>query len=193
MFLINSFNYFDGLDGTLSLTTITVLFNLYFLSSDANEKLYYISIFIPLFIFLLFNFSFLQLPKIFLGDSGSLLLGFIIAFILIEISNQKTIHPILLAWSIVIFVYEFISINLIRLFKKKGIFVPGLDHLHHILLKKSKSLLLTNIYLSFLNMLLFFIGYLSFKNINALTSLILFILSFVLFFLVRKNYLNKHK
>ena len=198
MFLINSFNYFDGLDGTLSLTTISVLIILYFLSSNSNEKLYFISIFIPLLIFLLFNFSFLQLPKIFLGDSGSLLLGFVISFILIDISNQKIVHPILLAWSITIFVYEFISINLIRLFRKKGLFNPGLDHLHHILFKTSKSIFLTNFLIAMTNIFLFIVGYLSFTFANSLISLFLFIFLFFVFYIVRtqllkKNFLNFKK
>ena len=108
IFLINSFNYFDGLDGTLSFTTISVLAILYFLIADENLKIFLITILIPLLIFLFFNFSILKLPKLFLGDSGSLLLGFIVAFTLIYIENHKDVHPILLAWSIAIFVYEFL-------------------------------------------------------------------------------------
>ena len=51
-------------------------------------------------------------------------------------ANQNLIHPILLAWSISIFVYEFISINLIRLQNNQNVFTAGLDHLHHILFQK---------------------------------------------------------
>ena len=120
--LINSFNYFDGLDGTLTCTTISVLGILYFLVNDQNTKLFLIILLPPLLIFLFFNFSMFKLPKLFLGDSGSLLLGFIIAFILIFIARYNQIHPILLAWSITIFVYEFLSINIIR-FKRKKIFL----------------------------------------------------------------------
>jgi UDP-N-acetylmuramyl pentapeptide phosphotransferase/UDP-N-acetylglucosamine-1-phosphate transferase len=58
----------------------------------------------------------------------SLLLGFIVSFLLIYLANNNIVHPILLAWSIQIFVYEFTSINLIRLKNKKDPFVAGLDH-----------------------------------------------------------------
>ena len=115
LFLINSFNYFDGLDGTLSLICISIIIILFFLISDQNLKIFLLIFLIPIIIFLLFNFSFLKLPKLFLGDNGSLLLGFIFSFFLIYLSNNQIVHPILLAWSIVIFVYEFISINIIRL------------------------------------------------------------------------------
>jgi UDP-GlcNAc:undecaprenyl-phosphate GlcNAc-1-phosphate transferase len=188
LFLINAFNYIDGVDGTLSFTSISVLVILYFLTSDNNIQLFLITILIPICIFIFFNFSFLNLPKLFLGDSGSLLLGFIISFTLIYFANQKISHPILLAWSVSIFVYEFLSINIIRLKNKKKLFVAGQDHLHHILFKKTKSIFLTNLVIFFINITFFIIGFFSYRNINELFSLILFILCFVLFFILRNKY-----
>ena len=187
IFLINSFNYFDGLDGTLSFTTISVLSILFFLIPNERIQLFLIVISIPILIFLLFNFSVLKLPKLFFGDSGSLLLGFIISFTIIYLANQKIVHPILLAFSISIFVYEFLSINLIRAINKKKIFNAGIDHLHHILLKK-KSLFSTNFLISIINIIFFIFGYLSFKFINPLASLILFVIFFIIFFILRKKF-----
>jgi UDP-GlcNAc:undecaprenyl-phosphate GlcNAc-1-phosphate transferase len=190
-FLINSFNYFDGLDGTLGFTSISVIAILYFLTFNKNFELYLIILLIPLLAFLFFNFSIFNLPKLFLGDSGSLLLGFVIAFTLIYISNQNIVHPILLAWSVVIFVYEFLSVNLIRIQTKKNIFNAGFDHLHHIIFKKNKSIFLTNFLISITNIILFIIGYLSFKIINPFTSLILFICFFIIFYTLRKKSLKQ--
>lgn len=187
LFLINSFNYFDGLDGTVSFTTISVIIILYFLSSNQDVELFLIIFLLPLLIFLCFNFSILKLPKLFLGDGGSLLLGFIIAFTLIYIANQNLVHPILLAWSVSIFVYEFLSVNLIRLQNNKGVFTAGLDHLHYILLKKNKSIFLTNFLISITNIILFGIGYISFKILNPLISLSLFIICFMFFYFLRKK------
>ena len=190
LFLINSFNYFDGLDGTLGFATISVLSILYFLIDNKNSELFLLSILLPICIFLCFNFSLFNLPKMFLGDSGSLLLGFIIAFFLIYLANQKIIHPILIAWSIAIFVYEFLAINLTRLKNKKNIFIAGLDHLHHNLFKKTNSILLTNFLISITNIILFIIGYAAFKFISPLISLILFIFFFIVFFILRNNYFS---
>ena len=190
MFLINSFNYFDGLDGTLSFASISVLAILYFIIPDEDIKKFLIIILIPLLIFLCFNFSILKLPKLFLGDSGSLLIGFIIAFTLIYISNEKILHPILLAWSIVIFVYEFISINFIRLINKEGVFIANRDHLHHIIFEKTGSVFLTNFLIVFLNIFLFIIGYISFK-FNPILSLFLFIIMFMVFLTFRKIFTKK--
>jgi len=188
IFLINAFNYFVGLDGTLSFSSVSVLCILIFLTLNNNTHLFLIIIMMPILIFLCFNFSIFNLPKLFLGDSGSLLLGFIISFTIIYLANQKVVHPILLAFSISIFAYEFLSINLIRIINNKGIFRAGLDHLHHILLKKNKSLLLTNFLISTMNIIFFIFGYLSFKFINPLASLILFIFFFIIFFIIRKKF-----
>jgi UDP-GlcNAc:undecaprenyl-phosphate GlcNAc-1-phosphate transferase len=190
LLLINAFNYFDGLDGTLSFATITVLLILYFLTVDKNIKIFLISILIPLLIFLFFNFSILKLPKLFLGDSGSLMLGFIMAYTLIFYKNNTNIHPILLAWSVAIFVYEFLSIHLIRLKTKRYIFEPGQDHLHHILFMKFKKLYLTNFLISILNIIFFIIGYSSFKLLNSTVSLVLFIFFFIIYFFLRLNFSN---
>jgi len=188
LFLINAFNYFDGLDGLLSCATISVLSILIFLVPDKNINLFLIIIAIPILFFLCFNFSLFQLPKLFLGDSGSLLLGFIISFILIFLSIEKIVHPILLAFSVSIFVYEFISINLIRLKNKKDLFVAGQDHLHHQLFKFTNSIFQTNLYIFLANIILFIIGYMSFLLINPMASLISFIMFFIIYFIIRNKY-----
>ena len=46
LFLINAFNYFDGMDGTLIFTTISVLIILYFLNSNQNLQYFLIFLFL---------------------------------------------------------------------------------------------------------------------------------------------------
>ena len=128
----------------------------------------------------------------FLGDSGSLLLGFVISFILIYFANQKLIEPIIRAWSIAIFVYEFLSINIIRLINKQKLFKAGQDHMHHLLLRKFNSILITNTFIFLLNIALFLVGYFSNLLFNQLISLILFIIFFFIFFALRKKYSRKY-
>ena len=137
---------------------------LYFLANDEVVKLFIIILILPLFLFLFFNFSIFKLPKLFLGDSGSLLLGFILSFILIYFAKKNITHPIILAWSVSLFVYEFLCVNLKRLENKKNLFKPGLDHFYYFILNKTKSILLTNLYLFASNTILFTIGLL-FTNI----------------------------
>ena len=191
LFLINAFNYFDGIDGTLGFTTISVLIILMFLVKDQNLNLFLTIIIVPIIFFLFFNFSIFKLPKLFLGDNGSLLLGFIISFILIYLASQKFVHPILLAWSVVVFVYEFLSVNLIRLKNNQNPFKAGQDHLHHLLFKKTNSTFITNSFIFFINISFFTLGYFIFLMINPLCSLILFILFFIVFFIFRYKFSKK--
>ena len=193
LFLINAFNYFDGMDGTLSLVSISVFIILYFLVPEKNFQSFLIILIIPIVIFLSFNFSLFRLPKLFLGDNGSLLFGFLISFILIFINKQNFIHPILLAWTVAIFVYEFLSINIIRLKNNQDPFKAGQDHLHHLLLKKTNSIFKTNFLLVSINSLLFIIGYFGYLIFNPLASLLFFILLFFIFFIIRNKYSKKVK
>jgi UDP-GlcNAc:undecaprenyl-phosphate/decaprenyl-phosphate GlcNAc-1-phosphate transferase len=189
LLLINALNYFDGIDGSLTFSSVSVLAILYYLIADESLRLFLQIILIPLCIFLFFNFSLFKLPKLFLGDSGSLLLGFIISFILVYSANQKLAHPILLAWSVVIFVYEFLSVNIFRLKNKKDVFRASQDHLHHLLLKKNKSIIFTNILIMIINLLLFIIGYFTYEFIGPLTSFSMFIFCFIFFYYLRNSFL----
>ncbi len=188
LFLINAFNYFDGMDGTLSFSTISVFVILYFLVPNKEFQSFIIIIIIPILIFIFFNFSLAKLPKMFLGDSGSLLLGFVVSFILIFLAFQNLVHPILLAWTITIFVYEFISINFIRLNRNQGLFKAGQDHLHHLLFKLTKSVLLTNLFIISINIVFFIIGYLTYSILNPFFSLALFIFLFLFYLFFRNKY-----
>ena len=190
LFLINAANYFDGIDGILSIITINVLSLLFILTENIDLKLFLITIILPLIVFLFFNFSFLKLPKIFLGDSGSLLLGFLLSFVLIYFSMQNILHPIILAWSISILVFEFLSVNLIRVIQKKDPFKAGFDHLHHLIYHKTLSKFKTNFFINFLNLFFFGIGYLSFHFLNPISSLIAFIIIFFIFFYFRFKKIN---
>lgn len=187
IFLVNSFNYFDGIDGCLSIAALSVILILYFLIVDNNIRFYLILLSIPLLTFLFFNFSLFNLPKLFLGDSGSMLLGFVLSFTIIYISSLKIIHPLLLLWSISIFIYEFLAINFIRLIKKKNIFKPGLDHLHHEIKNKIKSNFITDIIIASLNIFSFILGYYMFNIFNATISALFFILLFIIYFFIRKK------
>ena len=165
--VINASNYFDGIDGGLCTTFLSTITIFFLLISEYNIKLFLTIITIPIIIFLFFNFSLFNLPKLFLGDSGSLFLGFVLSFLLIYFENKNLLHPVLIAWSIALLVYEFLSVNIIRIVNKRKIFKPGSDHLHYFILYKTKSVILTNIFMFLTNIILFGLGYFSFQAMNS--------------------------
>jgi UDP-GlcNAc:undecaprenyl-phosphate GlcNAc-1-phosphate transferase len=122
-FLINAFNYSDGIDGLLTLQTIFILLLIPILQIHLYKFINYDLLFlnIPLFLFLLFNFKIFNFPKLFLGNGGSAMLGFIISFILIYYGyySKYNIDPELLIWVIAFIVFEFLSTNMSRIKRKK--------------------------------------------------------------------------
>ena len=147
--LINSFNYSDGIDGLITAISINILisYSIFLFNFEKQEEAKYILILItPLAIFFFFNIGVFKNFKVFLGDSGSNLLGFIFAFLTIYISKYENIHPMLLIWPLSYLVYEFLSVNILRLLNNKAVFKAGNDHMHYELKKlynfKDKQILL---------------------------------------------------
>jgi UDP-GlcNAc:undecaprenyl-phosphate GlcNAc-1-phosphate transferase len=187
--LTNAFNYIDGRDGLASLlflNSISLLgLFLFYTQKEIDEIL--IILLIVVIIFTFFNLEFLGLPKLFLGDNGSLFLGYILSFILIYLSQNKNyLEPALIIWSISFIVYEFIATNFIRALKLQNPFKAGIDHIHFYLDEKY-GLWKTLVFLNFFNILLGLIGYFVWKNFGSSYSLILFIILFFCYFFLRKN------
>jgi len=188
LLLINSINYNDGVDGlasTIFIILITSFSLICLIEKDVETSKYLVLLNLPVIIFLFFNFNIFNFPKIFLGDSGSNMLGFTITFISIGLYVERNIHPAIIIWPLAYLVYEFFSLNLIRLIKKKGMFNPGLDHLHHILLKKKLGSLSVNIIIPTISLLISILGIFSFYNFGATFSLILFLIMLVIYTYVR--------
>lgn len=186
-FIINASNYLDGLDGVLAINFLISLFSLFFFNQNLHEEfsIFLIYISLPIFIFLLFNHSLFNFIKIFLGDSGSFLIGYILSFIMILAYTRYGIDISLIVWSLSFLVYEFLSVNILRLINSKPFFRPSMDHIHHLIFKKNNSILKTNIYLIFIQILLIGFGYLIFELFGDKLSMISFIIFFPIFLSLR--------
>ena len=97
--LINAVNFMDGLDGLCSGLTIISLISLIIFSFLNNNTIHndiLNLLIILIFIFFFINIGFTPIKKVFLGDAGSTLLGFLIASFLIYYSHPSInkIHPL---------------------------------------------------------------------------------------------------
>ena len=191
--LTNSFNYIDGIDGLLSgisLTSILFFIFLNNLESFSNILLFFIY---GLIINIIFNF----LPiknnyKCFMGDAGSLFLGFFISFMMIYLSTKKNVHPSYLIWAVWYPVYDFLSVNFFRLAKNKNIFQPDKIHFHHLILKYfNNSHVKSFFFINIINILILILGYVVAVKIGKIYSITLFIILFFVFFNIR-HYLSKN-
>tara|TARA_A100001388_G_scaffold273917_1_gene256596 strand:+ start:5638 stop:6738 length:1101 start_codon:yes stop_codon:yes gene_type:complete len=145
---INSYNLIDGIDGLASGYGIIAMTGFLFLSLSANNMIGIIlcvTIIGSLAGFLKFNLS-KGKRKIFMGDTGSLVVGFLISVISLIILSSKNDYsqvsqnvPVLVL-SILSFPYiDTIRVMFIRRKNKRRFFEPDKNHIHHKLINAGKS------------------------------------------------------
>jgi UDP-GlcNAc:undecaprenyl-phosphate/decaprenyl-phosphate GlcNAc-1-phosphate transferase len=137
---INAFNMADGIDGLvggltlIAIIAVAVLARIY----DDFELLNYCIIFIAaILVFLIFNLRAFGVfsTKIFLGDTGSTLFGFIVSLLLIYISQgeDRFITPVTVLWVLAVPLIDSVSTMLRRMVNGRSPFFPDREHFHHIL------------------------------------------------------------
>ena len=183
---INACNYLDGIDGSLGLVFFNSIILLYLNTAekDADLNQFYIIISVPIIIFLFFNLI-TFFPKIFLGDAGSLLLGYLLSCTLIISYNVYQTHPIIIAWCVNLIVYDFLFVNTNRIKNKKNFTLARKDHIHHICLGYTKSIFKSNFIMITINSLFAFVGITIFYYINALASLFSYFVIFFIYYILR--------
>ena len=139
--ITNAFNLIDGIDGLagglgfMSLVTIGMFLTM---SGDVNTALIAFALAGGILAFLYFNFN---PAKIFMGDTGSLLLGFVVAVLSIRLMqvNHAAINPVLphgpaFVFGIVLIpVFDTLRVFAIRIWKGKSPFAADKTHIHHLL------------------------------------------------------------
>lgn len=198
--MINAFNYNDGLDGLLSSISIIILLN-FSLFIFLIKNIFFIEIniiLIPIVLFLFFNLGIIKNYKVFLGDSGSNLLGFVIAFLSIYLYKQIGLHPALIVWPLAYTVYEFLSVTFLRILNNSGAFKSGKDHLHYELLYLLNLKPLVSVFIILIiNLLYILLGLLIFFKLGEDQSIFLFAILFLLhlsvkYYVSNKISLNRH-
>jgi len=192
--LINAYNYIDGIDGsaiTLFFNAIIILVLINPIKKDlANWYLLIISILIPI---LLINLGLFKpyLQKIFLGNNGSYFLGFLLGCLMIYYKEKLGIHPAKIIWCCPIIIFDFLSVNVNRIIKKKNILEPDCGHIHHILVKKTKSTFLSLTIINFANLAIALIGLCLTSYLNETFSIIFYIICFAIFYFTKNMILKK--
>ena len=150
--LTNGFNMVDGIDGLASGHMLIGLGTVYLTLTLQHNPIpnieWLMLLLAAVFAFFLVNLSLTPIKKVFLGDAGSMSLGFIMAWILIYYSQQphQHIHPIAALWCASVPVFDTIAVILRRLKNRSSPFAPDRFHLHHLLcengLKPKQALVL---------------------------------------------------
>lgn len=146
--IINAINLIDGIDGLASgLGILYCLFFAFYFSLSGETEWSYIAIEMigVLIVFFIYN-VFGKREKIFMGDSGSLLLGYLLTafvFHFCEINAYhivpETMHmnaaPAVAICVLTVPIFDTIRVSITRIKKHKSPFEPDKNHIHHLLLR----------------------------------------------------------
>lgn len=141
---INAWNMIDGIDG-LAATMALLSIGSFLVVTVGHESLpvaVYL-IFGGLFAFLLFNFSNGSglLPKVFLGDAGSKLIGFCLVWFMIRDTQGEGLDfkPATALFVMGLPIMDMTTTVLNRLQRRESPFSPDQSHLHHVLIARGLS------------------------------------------------------
>ena len=138
----NAFNMLDGMDGLAGTVALASFITIAYIADAAGLSM-------PLAIslvmigavcaFLAFNVPLRShgRAQCFMGDAGSTLLGFAVAWLFIQISQgaSKPITPVTTLWFVALPLYELVWSTVRRVIRGVSPFKADADHFHHMLLK----------------------------------------------------------
>ena len=182
--IMNAFNMIDGINGLCSGCGMLTLLLIGFSSGLIYDSTL-ILIIGSMVGFLLFNLSiFGEKRGVFLGDHGSNMIGFWVAWSAIYASQNKIydIEPMTMIWFVAIPLLDCIGLLFTR--RKKGVSwsTPGRDHIHHKLMNRF-SQGWTLLIILIISLLLGLFGIFVEKNLPIWASTLLFVFFAISYFI----------
>ncbi len=186
--IINGFNFIDGIDGlSASIGIITLgAFGYWFFSvGEFQYTILSVSMIGALFAFFLYN-VFGEKNKIFMGDTGSLIIGLLLSIMVIHFNEMNidksrifSIYPApAVSFGVLIIpLFDTLRVVFIRLFTGKSFLEPDKNHLHHQLLELGLSHMQVTMIISVVNVFFIYLVFSlsSFISIRRLLLIILII------------------
>lgn len=200
--IVNAYNLIDGIDGLAASLGLVASFTfgvLFFMTGENyQQSILAFSLAGALFGFLRFNIS---PAKIFMGDTGSMVVGFIIAFLAMEFLEIKEFTgnnwlvisstPLISMSLIFVPLYDLVRVFGIRLWHKRSPFRADQNHLHHMLLKLGfshmYSTFIVTLFASFLILLAFIFERFGNYWIGAILLSACLLFTYILWALVKKS------
>ncbi len=146
--VINGINMFDGLDGLAGGLVLGVLgyFALFaWLLPDANALKLLLVLAGAVAGFLMFNAPtpWRGRRRVFMGDAGSLVLGFVVAWFTIDLTQREAPldapPPVVMLWVVAIVLFDVFTVTVRRVMRRRDPAAPDRAHLHHLLLRRGFS------------------------------------------------------
>src|SRR5690349_5452083 len=139
--IINAFNFIDGIDGLAASIGFMSLITIGIFLTIGNDKSFALIAFALAGSILGFLFFNMNPAKIFMGDTGSLVVGFILSILCTKFiqDNGNAAQPIIKAapvfalGMVLIPVFDAVKVFSLRIWKGQSPFHPDRTHLHHLL------------------------------------------------------------
>ena len=186
----NALNLVDGLDGLAGSISLVMLFTFLSIGITNNDSLITTlsSLFIVVLVaFLVFNW---HPAKFFMGDSGSLTIGFVIA--LLSILSMKYITPPAILFIIAVPLLDTFIVMTRRIQRGQSPLKADKNHMHHFLHGIKGDIRFTVILLLCIQAIFSIIGF-QLRNSNDLLSILLFGLLFFVFLNLFDQRLKRRK
>lgn len=183
---INAFNMVDGIDGLVGLLSLIAFSALAILLYRANVDWYILCVFYvgAIVAYLMFNLSwpFKKYKKIFMGDAGSMLIGFTIIWLLCIGTQSETpaLAPVTALWIIALPLIDMAAIMIRRVKKGDSPFKPDREHLHHIFMRAGASPKQTLLLIAMMSLAMTCLG-IFLEHISETVSFIVFIATFLIY------------
>ena len=202
--VINAFNLIDGINGLAGSIGVlmAITFGTWFYLVDRVElATTSFALAGSVLAFLYYNVT---PAKIFMGDTGSLLLGLIASILAINFIEQHQVLPLdhkyafgsppaVAAGILILPLYDTLRVFMVRMLKGKSPFSPDRNHIHHLLLNAGLSHMQSTGLLVIINICFIYLVY-KMQNIGTLNLLILlFVIATVLTLSLYAYIFNKRK
>ena len=184
--VVNAFNLMDGIDGLaagMAIAGLALFTVLSFLTGQYQLALVFLTFIGSLLSFLRYNFS--RKKKIFMGDAGSLVLGFIMVVggvQLLQSATQSNYEMIVLIGIIAVLmlpVLDAVRVFRIRIMAGKSPFTPDKNHLHHLVLALGFKHALATVTIVGISLLHVLVGYFAFVFAGPTVAVLSMILLFI--------------
>ncbi len=146
LFIINAMNLIDGIDGLaagISIFVSGILGAWFYVNGHFEYAILSFAVTGSLLAFLRFNLWGGD-NKVFMGDTGSLILGGLMGILIIKFLSFNATAPSLLrmqhapSFALALFIVpvtDTLRVFFIRLYQKRSPFSPDMNHIHHLLIK----------------------------------------------------------
>jgi UDP-GlcNAc:undecaprenyl-phosphate GlcNAc-1-phosphate transferase len=144
--VVNSINMFDGIDGlagSLAFVMLACFTGFAWTVGDVNAARILIVLSGAVAGFLFFN---LPWPlrgqhRTFMGDAGSMVLGFAISWFAVSLTQRAgdSVPPPVMLWVLGIVLMDVFTVTVRRLARRRSPMAPDRDHLHHMLMRRGYS------------------------------------------------------